>query len=151
MMASKQLNTLFLADGYKISHHLQYPPGTTTISPTLRVGAASGTRLSSLGCSTYLKSIYVEWWLLRIWFMKLNSLLRNILDHAFSTGLVGNISYQNKGETTSQDMRCAKRNCSAHQKCALYCWEHWPWGAMADQLPGDTAGADLVPHHCGHQ
>ena len=30
-MASKQINTLFLADGYKISHHLQYPPGTTTI------------------------------------------------------------------------------------------------------------------------
>lgn len=30
-MASSNINTLFLADSYKISHHLQYPPDTTTI------------------------------------------------------------------------------------------------------------------------
>jgi len=30
-MASGRINTLFLADSYKISHHLQYPPDTTTI------------------------------------------------------------------------------------------------------------------------
>ena len=31
MATRKQFNTLFLADSYKISHHLQYPPDTTTI------------------------------------------------------------------------------------------------------------------------
>jgi len=31
VMASARMNTLFLADSYKISHHLQYPPGTSTI------------------------------------------------------------------------------------------------------------------------
>ena len=31
MATRKQINTLFLADSYKISHHLQYPPDTTTI------------------------------------------------------------------------------------------------------------------------
>ena len=30
-MSSTHFNTLFLADSYKISHHLQYPPGTSTI------------------------------------------------------------------------------------------------------------------------
>ena len=30
-MAGAKMNTLFLADSYKISHHLQYPPDTTTI------------------------------------------------------------------------------------------------------------------------
>lgn len=30
-MASERINTLFLCDSYKVTHHLQYPPNTTTI------------------------------------------------------------------------------------------------------------------------
>ena len=68
MMASKQLNTLFLADGYKISHHLQYPPGTTTIFSYFESRGGKWDKTVFFGLQYILKyiSIYVGWWLLRI-------------------------------------------------------------------------------------
>ena len=96
-MASKQLNTLFLADGYKISHHLQYPPGTTTIFSYFESRGGKWDKTVFFGLQYILKKYLCGVVVTKDMIDEAELFMRNILDHAFTISLVGSISYQNTG------------------------------------------------------